>query len=378
MAYKLTYVAGNAPFSQVSLPGDAYGDGIQQPVTIYESYCSQTFNLNIKVHLDELQENLIQTIPFDMKVSSFAHSYTDQNGQSYTAGDEVGLTSNVVLTPIWNNDYELDTKEVDLSKLSIPIKPGYTFSGWSALSGEEIVNDKLILADNPVYTEDRVIYANWTPNLITVQVEHSFQSFDDPSTYVSDPNLTTTISGYADEYCVVPVKNVYGFISPEQDEIYLGDYAESTQPLYVYCYDREQYTLTIRQTEGLSITATYDDKTVSNASSITAPYETVVRLNPVALEGYEFLGWSDYPDPGEGQIFEPGALSVTLTENLTSPYPICVEMVPPEPEEPSKPNINVYVGNELKENKGCLVNIGKSWKNILKVYVLKDKQWKTK
>lgn len=374
MAYKLTYVAGNAPLSEVRLPADAYGDGVQQPVTIFESYCSQTYDLNIKVYLDELQENLIQTIPFDMDVSLSAYSYTDQNGQTYTSGEEVGLTSNVTLTPEWGDNYSLDTKSVDLSGLTVPNRPGYTFSGWDVLSGEQIVNNKLILESNPINTEDRVIFATWAPNLITVQIEYAFQSLEDPNTYIGNPDLTITISGYANEYYYdIPVQNVYGFISPEQESIYLGDYAETSQPLYVYHYERRQYTLTILQTDGLSITAEYGDKTINNASSITAPYETEVRLIPVALEGYKFLGWSSTQN--EEDIITPGELTYKLVGNSSTYYPICKKIISPEP---GGPNINVKIDNELKENKGCLIAIGKSWKNILKVYVLKDSQWKTK
>ncbi len=214
-----------------------------------------------------------------------ANSYTitfNSNGGSAVA--------NKVVT--YNGVYgELDT----------PTKAGYTFLGW-------YLNDNQITATSEVLiTSNSTLEARWSANTdTTYTVKHWQQKIgSDANTHNSanyDLILTETPKGTTDSSVSPDTKTYTGFTSPaKQSTTVKGDNSAEVN----YYYTRNQYTLTINKSTGVS--------SVSNAGSYY--YNQDVTVGYTIASGYTF---TSITGDKTSASFKMPAGNVTVSVNATA------------------------------------------------------------
>jgi uncharacterized repeat protein (TIGR02543 family) len=136
-------------------------------------------------------------IPFDPTRAGYSFigwSATD-GGNAVTFPYSPGVTDDITLYALWSADYSYEFNEQEGSHVPggtfkaggniqtppSPVRPGYTFMGWSATLG----GPSITFPYSPGVTQDITLYAKWSANNYTV----TFDSLG--GTPVSDQSFTT-------------------------------------------------------------------------------------------------------------------------------------------------------------------------------------------
>ncbi len=199
------------------------------------------------------------------------------------------LTEDVELTAkfnliTYNITYELDggnvsgnpttyNVETETFTLNNPTKDGYTFVGWTGSNGSE-PNATVTIEKGS--TEDKNYVANFVANDDTpYTVRHKYKRLD--GTFDVE---TEHLEGKTDDVVTPAIRHKYGFVDPSTTQITITADGNA----YVeYEYIREQYVLTLENTEDINTTFT----------SGSYDYETKITLTAKETEHYDFVKWSN-------------------------------------------------------------------------------------
>ena len=184
----------------------------------------------------------------------------------------------------YNITYELDggsvsgnpttyNVETETFTLKNPTKDGYTFSGWTGSNGSKLQTTVTIEKGS---TEDKTYVAHFVANGNTpYTVRHKYKRLDG-----SFDVETEHLEGTTNESVKPAIRHKYGFVDPSLEEIIITADGNA----YVeYEYIREQYVLTLENTEDINTTFT----------SGSYDYETKITLTAKNKEHYDFIKWSN-------------------------------------------------------------------------------------
>ena len=246
-------------------------------------------------------------------------AYSTIEDKVFTMGEE-----DSTLTAMWNPiEYELTidpnggtydgksevTKKTikfdSITDISLPVREGYTFTGWTVPHGE--MNDNKFTLN---YPDNVTITANWIINDYEYIVYHSQQSVDGKS-YNKVPG--DTVSGKANFHTTLEpdVKTYVGFTSPQKRKLTIEvDTKPPQKNILEYKYTRNNYTLTINPNTGTwkGITANTDIKlNYQQTYSVEVPVKT----------GYNFVNWTKSTTDSTlvDKIFTMGVTNTMLTAN---------------------------------------------------------------
>ncbi|MFI3168484.1 MAG: InlB B-repeat-containing protein [Faecalibacterium sp.] len=251
------------------------------------------------------------------------YTFTDwlYNGGIYQAGDLYTVSGAATFTALWKaNTYTISfenagdaaidsvVKSCDsLYTLPIPIKLGYTFTGWSITSGSGSDSDSdsdsvsvSTYAANEVITvqpNDMVFTGGWTVNPYTVWLDTVYEVYDGDTeitqNYGEDISLPTlekdgyTFNGWLDG------EKLY---APGQDYT-MG----ATSVILTASWTANVYTITFESTGK----TTLEDVEVACDDTYTLP--------SASRSGYTFKGWKDE----DGTLYKAGASYTMPTGDVT-------------------------------------------------------------
>ena len=202
---------------------------------------------------------------------------------------------------------------------SVPVLPGYDFSGWSLSPALTISNGAFIMPDGPV-----AVTGSWTPRSDTpYTVEYYQQHTDDDDYELADTEHCTGTTGAA---ATVPDRTYPGFsetagsIAGRNGTVIKSD-GSTVIKLY---YDRSTNTVSYAYTG-----AATDVTPPALPAAATYRYgQSVALASAPALPGYDFSGWSLSPalTISNGAFIMPdGPVSVTGSWVPRSDTPYTVE-----------------------------------------------------
>ena len=194
-------------------------------------------------------------------------------------------------------------------------KAGYDFAGWSLIpDGEVVFADKAVINNLHSTTGIVTLYAQWTPGIVTYEVNHHTENLDAGWTLYS----TDALTGYTETVLELGklVKRIEGFTykHAEVNGIVSGEatiLADGSLVIDLY-YTRNSYMVTLDKDEGIS--------SVSGAG--TYKYGETVTLDAKVRLGYSWSCWSGtYGTTDKKYVFVMLAEDVMMKAN-TSPV-IC-------------------------------------------------------
>ena len=166
--------------------------------------------------------------------------------------------------------YNVETESFDLVN---PTKEGYVFSGWTGSNGEELQTRVTIEKGT---TGNKSYVAHYSVGQNTAyKVIHKYKKLD--GTFETETENLTGVTGSE----VWPaVKSKTGFKNPDPQKLtILADGSASIE----YEYVREEYTLTLQNTEDID----------TSFNSGKYEYETEIILTAKNKEHYDFIKWSN-------------------------------------------------------------------------------------
>ena len=162
---------------------------------------------------------------------------------------------------------------------SVPVLPGYDFSGWSLSPTLTISGGTFVMPDGPV-----IVTGSWTPRSDTPYTVEYYQQHTDDDDY----ELAYTFHGTGVTGVGIPHKEFDGFVetpdsvAAEGSAVIRGD-GSTVIKLY---YDRERYEVTY------AYLGTVPQGAAALPTAATYRYGQSVTLASVpALSGYDFSGW---------------------------------------------------------------------------------------
>ena len=163
--------------------------------------------------------------------------------------------------------------ETETFTLNNPTKEGYTFAGWTGSNGSSLQTRVTIEKGS---TENKSYVAHYSANEDTAyKVNHKYRKLDG-----SFETEIEELSGPTGETVYPAVKSKYGFKDPTvQELLILPDGSASID----YEYEREEYSLTIQNSEYVETEFTEDSYL----------YETMITLAAKDREHYDFVKWSN-------------------------------------------------------------------------------------
>ena len=237
----------------------------------------------------------------------------------YLPGDNYTKNSDVILYAVWKPNTYIVTFNANggsgapaqMSKThgesialhtEIPIREGYSFSGWSTASAGEV---EYLPGDSYVKDADIVLYAVWKPNTYVVTFDANGGSGAPAQmSKTHDESLTLSLE--------IPTREGYTFLgwSTTNDgevEYDAGSTYEANAPVVLFAvWTKNKYTVSFDANGGTGApenqTKIYDEELVLS------------NVKPVR-EGYTFLGWSTSKD-GEIDCFPGGVYSDNASVQL--------------------------------------------------------------
>lgn len=255
------------------------------------------------------------------------HSATLEYADSYTVtfdanGGSVSPTSKTVT---YGSTY---------GELPTPSRTGYAFTGWyTAADGGTRVQ-----ASNTVtITADQILYAHWTANTYTVQVDHYLRNADGSVTWFTKSYETVTQGGsFTPKITELPSGNVANTETGSTYDYYTEGYGTTlgtdkitgTDPFVVtqytivkVYYPLRTYSLSILAGTGSTVTVKKGTTALADGATIT--HGDVLTVSFGAKEGYNLtahtVNGSVIADGGTHAV--TGAVAVIVTAFLRA-YPI--------------------------------------------------------
>ncbi len=184
----------------------------------------------------------------------------------------------------YNINYELDdgivsdnpstyNVETETFTLNNPTKEGYVFLGWSENDSSDLSTKVTI---NKGSTGDKTFKAHFEAGDATpYTVKHKYKKLD--GTYDEE---VENLVGVTDSEITVAIKHKYGFVDPTLKSLKITSDGQS----YIeYEYEREEYELTLENSENI-------DSTFTSGKYL---YETEISLTAKTLDNYNFVKWSN-------------------------------------------------------------------------------------
>ncbi len=214
------------------------------------------------------------------------------------------------------NEYTLTLEDTDLIDTTITsgtyyygteisvkakAKQGYTFSKWSTGSTD---NDYSFTLE-----QDTVLKPVYTPNTNTpYTVTHKKMNFYGTDYEVAEEE---ELSGTTDTNVTPSTKSYVGFTAPSTQTVQIK--ADGTTHVE-YLYERNQYTLTL-------VNSDYIDTTFTSGDYY---YETEISVKAKAKQGYTFVKWSTGYTDSEYTFNMTGnvELEAIYTPNTNTPYTV--------------------------------------------------------
>ncbi|MBQ6285622.1 MAG: InlB B-repeat-containing protein [Bacilli bacterium] len=197
--------------------------------------------------------------------------------------DDINLTAKFNIIN-YNINYELDdgivsdnpstyNVETETFTLNNPTKEGYVFLGWSENDSSDLSTKVTI---NKGSTGDKTFKAHFEAGDATpYTVKHKYKKLD--GTYDEE---VENLVGVTDSEITVAIKHKYGFVDPTLKSLKITSDGQS----YIeYEYEREEYELTLENSENI-------DSTFTSGKYL---YETEISLMAKTLDNYNFVKWSN-------------------------------------------------------------------------------------
>ena len=212
----------------------------------------------------------------------------------------------------YNNSSSNSTHQInynDTLNLSVPVREGYEFSGWSVSgSGSSVSSNTFTMG-----TEDATITANWTVLSYPWIARHYKQNIGGGNDLATNYTLVSadTNEGSANYNTTVTpdVKSYTGFTSPVSSTITI----KTSNNEVNYKYTRFKGSVTINPNTG-----TYNSST-SNTILNNVYYEETKQISNPTKSCYDFKNWtvSGSGSSINGTTFTMGYQNTTLTANYT-------------------------------------------------------------
>lgn len=190
-------------------------------------------------------------------------------------------------------------------KLPVPERTGYTFDGWYT---EKTGGSRIKQGDTVTKTSDHTLYAHWTVNQYTVQLNAMGGTCNKSS-------ITCT---YGSTYKELEDVSVTAPTGMQFDGWTLGQGSDIKITPESVVETAENHTL-FASWKSVYYTLSYDANGGSGApASQTKAYGQSIRLSSVVpvKPGYTFLGWSDGQNAGGKLLYAPGD-EYTRNDNIT-------------------------------------------------------------
>ncbi len=235
----------------------------------------------------------IGALPVPVKPGYTFTGWVDATGNSVTAETVYTAADDSVLTATWSaNTYTVtlnagEGASVDpqtivatfgspIGALPVPVKPGYTFTGWVDADGNPVTAET-------VYTvaDDSVLTASWSANTYTVTLSAGEGASVDPQTIAA--TFGSPIGALP-----VPVKPGYtftGWVDATGNSVTTETvYTAATDSVLTATWSAGTYTVTLNAGEGASV----------DPQTIAATFGSPIGALPVPVKpGYTFTGWVD-------------------------------------------------------------------------------------
>lgn len=223
------------------------------------------------------------------------YRFTDWNGEvpETMPGEDVTLTA--LYSPItYRIEYTLNggsvdganptTYTIESKKITLinPVKPGFTFHGWT---GTDLTEASLTVEIPKGSTGDRRYTANW-PSNAEYLVKHYKQNLE--GEYPAVPDETETLHGDIGEQTGAAAKQYEGFTAQSFSQTTITDTNGGANPAVVEIhYKRNTYTVTWKNDDGSQLEK---DENVMYGATPSYDGETPQRAGD-AQHTYTFAGW---------------------------------------------------------------------------------------
>ena len=161
-------------------------------------------------------------------------------------------------------------------------RAGYAFGGWytdeACTSGNEFTATTMPAENTP-------LYAKWNAGEVNYTVNYYLQNVDD-TTYPDTPSETVSGSGVTGQTVNVQ-KSFKGFVPKADSSTSITLKADSAQNVADIYYTRNQYMLTFKLGDGVTL----DEGCAPNDGSIYYGAEISTDMTNAKRTGYTFVGW---------------------------------------------------------------------------------------
>ena len=202
--------------------------------------------------------------------------------------------------------YYPETKSTFTISDKLPVRDGYTFSGWFTKSsgGDKIEDICIVGTTNKTSNQSATIYAQWTPNIYENKLIYDANGGEnapqEQKITVTYPNTASSITVAKD----IPVKKGFTFKGwgIEDSSMYPSYYADRTitvgkyntasnQSVTLYAvWEKDEYTNTLHYDANGGIGA--PAKQTVKVSYPNTSSEMTVYKYPPTKNGYTFIGWN--------------------------------------------------------------------------------------
>ena len=212
--------------------------------------------------------------------------------------------------------YTVESENITLNN---PVKPGYTFIGWTGSNGDVAQTLVTIVKGS---TGNKEYVANFKANEATYKVEHYKEGLD--GTYVKDEEATQNIGSTVNAEVTAIAKTFKGFTYDENNanNVKTGTVPVEGELVLKLYYKRNSYTLTLNKNENIKEVALDTDNKGESVYGIYK-YGQIVNISATLKEqkGYSYT-WNKWEVKGitlegaeQNQNIIMPAENVTLTAN---------------------------------------------------------------
>ena len=214
--------------------------------------------------------------------------------------------------------YTVESENITLNN---PVKPGYTFIGWTGSNGDVAQTLVTIVKGS---TGNKEYVANFKANEATYKVEHYKEGLD--GTYVKDEEATQNIGSTVNAEVTAIAKTFKGFTYDENNanNVKTGTVPVEGELVLKLYYKRNSYTLTLNKNENIKeVSLSEENKGDSVYESYKYEQEINISATIKEQEGYKFA-WSKWTTSNASLLSEQTnkdtkitmpAGNVTLTAN---------------------------------------------------------------
>ena len=214
--------------------------------------------------------------------------------------------------------YTVESENITLNN---PVKPGYTFIGWTGSNGDVAQTLVTIVKGS---TGNKEYVANFKANEATYKVEHYKEELD--GTYVKDEEATQNIGSTVNAEVTAIAKTFKGFTYDENNanNVKTGTVPVEGELVLKLYYKRNSYILTLNKNENIKeVSLSEENKGDSVYESYKYEQEINISATIKEQEGYKFA-WSKWTTSNASLLSEQTnkdtkitmpAGNVTLTAN---------------------------------------------------------------